>query len=141
MPQCQSLFLCFRKVTQEIFLELDKTKAEPPIFTEALRRSKMRRRGARAQAHHRVAQPSPWPRHHMVRPAGPPSDAALSPIKSPQRENLKDGSLFLETYCKPPLSSKRDREDPGALPGTLPKRGIPAGGFSTTMVASEVMCE
>jgi hypothetical protein len=24
------LFLCFRKVTQEIFLELDETKAEPP---------------------------------------------------------------------------------------------------------------
>jgi hypothetical protein len=25
-----SLFLCFRKVTQEIFSELDETKAEPP---------------------------------------------------------------------------------------------------------------
>jgi hypothetical protein len=34
MPQCQFpvflLFWCFRKVTQEIFLELDETKAEPP---------------------------------------------------------------------------------------------------------------
>jgi hypothetical protein len=29
------LFLCFRKLTQEIFSELDETKAEPPIFTEA----------------------------------------------------------------------------------------------------------
>jgi hypothetical protein len=27
---CFLLFLCFRKVTQEIFSELDKTKAEPP---------------------------------------------------------------------------------------------------------------
>jgi hypothetical protein len=27
---CFLLFLCFRKVTQEIFLELDETKAEPP---------------------------------------------------------------------------------------------------------------
>jgi hypothetical protein len=44
-------------------------------------------------------------------------------------KNLKDGSLFLETYCKPPPSSSRDREDPGALPGTLPERGIPAGGL------------
>jgi hypothetical protein len=38
MPQCQfpvlCCFLCFRKVTQEIFSELDETKAEPPIFTE-----------------------------------------------------------------------------------------------------------
>jgi hypothetical protein len=42
-------------------------------------------------------------------------------------KNLKDRSLFLETYCKPPPSSTRDREDPGALPDTLSKRGIPAG--------------
>jgi hypothetical protein len=27
---CFLLFLCFRKVTREIFSELDKTKAEPP---------------------------------------------------------------------------------------------------------------
>jgi hypothetical protein len=79
------LFLCFRKVTQEIFSELDETKAEPPIFTEASRRPKMRQRGARSQAHHRGARPSPWPRHPMVRPAGPTSDDALSPIKSPRR--------------------------------------------------------
>jgi hypothetical protein len=42
----------FQKVTQEIFSELDETKAEPPIFTEASRRPKMRRRGAASQAHH-----------------------------------------------------------------------------------------
>jgi hypothetical protein len=29
---CFLLFLCFRKVTQEIFSELDETKPEPPIF-------------------------------------------------------------------------------------------------------------
>jgi hypothetical protein len=29
---CFLLFLCFRKAIQEIFLELDKTKAEVPIF-------------------------------------------------------------------------------------------------------------
>ena len=36
MPQCQFLFsavFCFRKVTQEIFSELDVTKANVPIFT------------------------------------------------------------------------------------------------------------
>jgi hypothetical protein len=63
----------------------------------------------------------------MVRPAGPSSDDALSPIKSLDGKNLRDGSLFLETYCKPLPSSKRDREDPGALPGTLLERGIPVG--------------
>jgi hypothetical protein len=80
------LFLRFRKVTQEIFSELDETKAKPSIFIEASQRPKMRRRGASSQAHHRGARPSPWPRRPMVRPAGPTSDDALSPIKSPRRE-------------------------------------------------------
>jgi hypothetical protein len=62
-------------------------------------------------------------------PAGPPSDATLSPMNSLDGKNLEDGSLFLETYCKPSPSSKRDREDPGALPDTLPERGIPVGGL------------
>ena len=88
------LFLCFKKPTQDIFSELDETKAEPPIFTEASRRPKMKRRGAMSQAHHRVARPSPWPRHHMVRPTGPPPDAAISPINSPRWEKLKGRITF-----------------------------------------------
>jgi hypothetical protein len=44
-------------------------------------------------------------------------------------KNLETRSIFLETYCKPPPSSTRDREDPRALPCTLPERGIPAGGL------------
>jgi hypothetical protein len=80
------LFLYFRKVTQEIFSELDKTKVEPPIFTEASRRPKMRWRGATGQAHPRVAWPTPGPCHQGVRPVGPPPDAALPPIYSPRRE-------------------------------------------------------
>jgi hypothetical protein len=88
------LFYCFRKVTQEKFSELDETKAEPPIFTEALRRPKMRWRGGRGQAHHMVARPSPWPRHHMVRPGDPPSDAALLPISSPRREKPRGQIAF-----------------------------------------------
>jgi hypothetical protein len=89
---CFLLFLCFRKVTQEIFSELDETKAEQPIFTEALRGLKMRWREARGQAHHRVAWPGPC--HHMVRPGGPPPDAALSPINSPRREKPQGRIAF-----------------------------------------------
>jgi hypothetical protein len=37
---CFLLFLCFRKVTQEIFLELDETKAKPPIFPDTKTESK-----------------------------------------------------------------------------------------------------
>jgi hypothetical protein len=97
---CFLLFLCFRKVTQEIFSELDETKAEPPIFTEASRRSKMRWRGARGQAHHRAARPSPWPCHPMVRPLGPTSDDALSPIKSPRREKPKGRISFQQNILQ-----------------------------------------
>jgi hypothetical protein len=123
------LFLCFRKATQEIFSELDETKARIPIFPDTRQSPKIRRRGTRGQAHHRVARPSPWLRHQVVWPPGPPSDAALPPIYSPWRENLKARSIFHETYCKPPPSLMRDREGPEALPGTLPKRGITAGGL------------
>jgi hypothetical protein len=94
------LFLCFRKVTQEIFSELDETKAEPPIFTEALRRPKMRRRGARGQPHHQGAWPSPWLCPPVVRPPGPPPDAAPSPISSPRREKPKGQISFLRNILQ-----------------------------------------
>jgi hypothetical protein len=84
------LFLCFRKATQEIFSELDETKAKiPNFFPEASRSPKLRRRRTRGQAHHRVARPSPWPRHQVVWPPGPHSDATLPPIYFPRWENLK----------------------------------------------------
>jgi hypothetical protein len=44
-------------------------------------------------------------------------------------KNLKTRSIFHETYCKPPPSSTWDREGLEALLGTLPERGIPAGGL------------
>jgi hypothetical protein len=50
-------------------------------------------------------------------------------------KNLKPRSIFLETYCKPPPSSRRDREGAEALPDTLSEA------FFITMVASGVMCE
>jgi hypothetical protein len=90
---CFLLFLCFRKVTHEIFSELDKTKAEPHIFTEASRRPKMTRRGVRGQPHHQGARPSPWPCPPMVRaPWYTPKDAPSS-IKSPRRKKPK-GQIF-----------------------------------------------
>jgi hypothetical protein len=89
-----SAVLCFRKVTQEIFSELDKTKAEPPIFTEASQRPKMRRRGSTSQAHHQGVRPSPWQRRPMVRPTSPTSDDALSPISSPRQEKPRGRISF-----------------------------------------------
>jgi hypothetical protein len=54
---CFLQFLCFRKVTQEIFLELDEMKPESSIFPDTRRSPKESRRGARDQPHPRVAPP------------------------------------------------------------------------------------
>jgi hypothetical protein len=97
---CFLLFLCFRKVTQEIFSELDKTKAKVRIFPDTRRSPKQRRRGPSRQAHHRVARPTPGPRHQVVWPLGPPPDAALPPIYSPRRENPKDPTNFPENILQ-----------------------------------------
>jgi hypothetical protein len=126
---CFLLFLCFRKVTQEIFSELDERKAEVPIFPDMRQCPKQRWRGARGRPHHRVAQPTPGPRHQVVRPPGPPPDIAILPIYSPRRENPKTQSIFQKTYYKPPPSSTRYREGPEALPDTLPEREITIGGL------------
>jgi hypothetical protein len=95
-----SAVLCFRKATQEIFSELDETKAEVPIFPDTRQSPKKRRRGARGQPHHGVVQPSPSPRHQVVGPPGPPPDAALPPIYSRRRENPKGPINFLENILQ-----------------------------------------
>jgi hypothetical protein len=98
MPQCQfPVFCCFcvsEKLHRKYSWELDETKAEPPIFTEASQRPKMRLRGARGQPHHQGSRLSPWPRPPVVRPPGSPPDAAPSPIKSPRWENPKGWITF-----------------------------------------------
>jgi hypothetical protein len=60
----------------------------------------------------------------------------VHPLTSPfclyillNEKTLKARTLFQKTYCKPPPLSMRDREGPEALPGTLPERGITAGGL------------
>jgi hypothetical protein len=88
------LFLCFRKAIQKIFSKLDETKARVTIFPDTRRSPKMRWRRTRGQAHHRVARPSPWPRHQVVCPPGPPSDATIPPIYSPRQENLNSPITF-----------------------------------------------
>jgi hypothetical protein len=91
---CFLLFLCFRKVTQEIFSELDETKAKVPIYLTRRRSPKERWRGARGQPHDRVARAIPWPRNQVVWTPGPPPDIALPPINSLQRENPKETKTF-----------------------------------------------
>ena len=64
MPQCQFLFsaiFCFRKVTQEIFLELDETKAEVPIFTVPKQESEGEKKMGARVATPALGAASPWP--------------------------------------------------------------------------------
>jgi hypothetical protein len=123
------LFLCFRKVIQEIFSKLDKTKARCPDIYEASREPKRRRKGATGRPHSRAARPAPGPRRPVVWAPWSTSDAAPSPIKTPRWEKPKDPITFPETYRDPPPSLTRDREGPEALPSTLPERGIATGGL------------
>jgi hypothetical protein len=94
------LFLCFRKATQEILSELDKTKAEVPIFPDARRSPKKRRRGARGRPHHAMVRATPRPCQAMVWAPGPPSDIALPPTYSPRRENPKGPNSFPENILQ-----------------------------------------
>jgi hypothetical protein len=83
------LFLCFRKATEEIFSELDETKARVPIFPDTRRSPKMRWRGTRGRPHHATARATPWLHRAVVWAPGPLPDTALPPIYSPRWENLK----------------------------------------------------
>jgi hypothetical protein len=126
---CFLLFLCFRKVTQEIFTELDETKAKVSIFPDTRRSPKQRRRGPRGQPHHAMARANPgcarlW--------CGPLVHLLTLPFRLYillDEKTLGARTLFQKTYCKPPASSTRDREGPEALPGTLPERGITIRGL------------
>jgi hypothetical protein len=91
---CFMLFLCFRKVTHEIFSELDKIKAKAPNYLTRRRSPEERWRRTKGQPNHRVAQATPWPRHQVVWPPGPPPDIALLPIYSLYRENPKGSNTF-----------------------------------------------
>jgi hypothetical protein len=126
---CFLLFLYFGKGIKEIFSELDETKAKVPIYLTRRRSPKERRRGARRRPHHRVAQPTSWPRQALVWAPQSPSDIALPPINSLHRKTLRAQASIHEKYCKPSPSSTLVRKGLEALPGTLPERGIITGGL------------
>jgi hypothetical protein len=126
---CFMQFLCFRKLTHEIFSELDETKAEHPEIYRSFQRTKEKTEPSQRVASPPGARPRAWPRRPMVRAPCSTSDAAPSPIKTPRREKPKHPITFPETHRDSPPSSTRDREGVEALPGTLPERGIATGGL------------
>ena len=84
---CFLLFFGFRKVTQEIFSELDKTNCEVPIFTRRRRSPKESRRRATGRPHQAQARPDPGPRLGVVWAPLASTSLALPRIYSPSQEN------------------------------------------------------
>jgi hypothetical protein len=67
---CFLLFLCFRKVTQEIFSELNETKAKPPNIYKSFQKTEEETEGGHGPATPKGGATSPWP-------APPMGEAAL----------------------------------------------------------------
>jgi hypothetical protein len=96
------LFLYFRKVTQEIFSELDETKAKHSDIKRSFQKTE-----EEIEMNQRLVSP---PGGAALALAMPPygetpwstSDTAPSPIKTRQREKLKDPITFSETHRDPP---------------------------------------
>jgi hypothetical protein len=99
MPQYQFPIFYYFCVSEKLYKKYSQnwTKQKPNLLFLPKLREDQRwdgGGGGRGQPHHRVARPSPWPRHLVVRLAGLPPDAALSPIYSPWREKSKGWIAF-----------------------------------------------
>jgi hypothetical protein len=123
------LFLCFRKVTQEIFLELDETKAERPKIHRSFQRTEEEMEWGHEGPTQQGGVAWPLAAPLCVRAPQPTPDVAPSPIKTPWQEKPKCPIRIPARYRVPPPSSTWDWEGPEALPGTLLERGITTGGL------------
>jgi hypothetical protein len=93
LTRCHSASSNLRKVTQEIFSELDKTKPEVPIFPGTRQSPKQRRRRARRWPHHLVARVHPWPRHHLVWALWCPLTSPLRLYKASDAKTLNQSAF------------------------------------------------
>jgi hypothetical protein len=131
------LFLCFRKVTQEIFSKLDETKREVHIFPDTRRSPKQRRWRARRHAHHRLAPPL-WPRHQVVWAPGPPTDIALPPIYSLRGKNPKSIGINPRKVPQRCRNRRPISGDRSLCSGTLLGQGIAPGAISIDSTAISI---
>jgi hypothetical protein len=80
---CFLLFLCFRKATQEIFSELDETKASHPEIYQSFQRTEEELEWGHEGPSHQGSMARGWATPLCVRPPRSTSDDAPSPIKTP----------------------------------------------------------
>jgi hypothetical protein len=137
---CFLLFLCFRKVTQEIFSELEETKAEVPNYLTRRQSPNESRRRTRGWPHLVVAQATPRPRHQGC-------DRLVHLLTSPFRLFIPSVKKTLrpELFSRKYTASRRRRHEIGRVQKLFPapcQRGeSPPETFFITMPASRVMCE
>jgi hypothetical protein len=97
MPQCQfPVFCCFvfqKSYTWNI-LRIGRNQSRSSYLPDTKTEIEDRWRWTKGQPQHRVAQATPWPRHLVVWPPGPPPDIAPPPINSLRWENLKETNTF-----------------------------------------------
>jgi hypothetical protein len=126
---CFRLFLCFRNVTQEIFSELDETKARCPDISRSFQNTEEETEPSQRAATPYGGAAWGWPAPLVVWAPWSTSDAAPSPIKTPRREKPKYPITFPEHIAIRHHRRPEDQEGPEALPGTLLERGIATGGL------------
>jgi hypothetical protein len=134
------LFLCFRKVTQEIFLELEETKAKVPNYLTQRRSPNESKRQTRGWPHLVVAQATPRPCHqgcdHLVHLLTSPFCLFIPPVEKTLRPEL-----FSKKYT---VSHRRQHEIRRVQKLFLApcQRGeSPPEAFFITMPTFGVMCE
>jgi hypothetical protein len=133
MPQCQFPVFCCFCVSENLhrIYSQNWTKQKPKFLFFPTRDGVQSRDGGGRGASHTIGWRGPAPGcttrwwGHLAHLLMPPFRLCILLSE----ENLNTQSIFHETYCKPPPSLTQDREGPEALPGTLPERGITAGGL------------
>jgi hypothetical protein len=145
MPQCEFPIFCCLCVSEKLHRKYSRNwmKQKPKFLFFPIRdRVQSRDRGDPGASHTirwRGLAPSRTTRWwgHLAHLPMPPFRLYILL----DEKTLRTRSIFQKTYCKPPLSSMRDREGPEALPGTLPERGITTGGLLHHHACLWSMCE
>jgi hypothetical protein len=120
----------FQKSYTGNILGIGQNKSRTSYFYRSFVKTDDETEGGQEPGSPQGAWPSPWLHHPMVRPAGPTSNDALSPIKSPRREKPKGRISFPRNILQAATVTAPCRRGE-----SLPEP------FYTTMVASGVMCE
>jgi hypothetical protein len=124
---CFLLFLCFKKVTQEIFSKLDETKASRPEFHRSFQWTEEEMDWGHEGPTHQGGAARGWAVPPMCETASIHSWRCPFAYKDSQREKPKYPITFPEHIAIRRCHQPKDREGLEALLGTLPERGIATG--------------